>query len=103
LSCLPIEIIKFVFEYLDPVEATCLGLAGRPFYPMYKIMYKVPLLLDTPWRRGLAGNPTTLHGFLEGWAGKQRCKLFRKYSPSGPPRLIFDRLPREDDKEDLAA
>ena len=96
-SRLPLEIIKFIFEYLDPVKSICLGLVGRTFYSMYKLTHRYPLRLDTPWKRGMAGNPTMLHGFLEGWAAGNRCRLFRRYSASGPPRLIFEKLPEDED------
>jgi hypothetical protein len=99
-SRLPLEIIKFIFEYLDPVESTCLGLVGKTFYTMYKLMHRAPLRLDTPWKKGMAGNPTMLHGFLEGWAAGNRCRLFRRYSASGRPRLIFEKLPGEDDNQE---
>lgn len=96
MTSLPLEIIKFIFEHLDPVESTCLGLASKAFYGMYKFMHRDLIRLDTPWKRGVGGNPTMLHGFLKQWAGK-RCRLFRRYSASGPPRLIFETLPVEDD------
>jgi hypothetical protein len=44
MSCLPPELHYAIFECLDPIDSTCLGLANSYFYVLYRRLYSgVPL------------------------------------------------------------
>ncbi|CEI38467.1 unnamed protein product [Fusarium venenatum] len=43
---LPTELYYLIFDYLDPVDSTCLGLTSKNLYPIYRRYFKYPVPLD---------------------------------------------------------
>lgn len=67
LSTLPSELHYALFDFLDPIDATCLGLTNHHFYEIHRRMYgSVPLSvrrdgpneLEWAWHRAAYPNPS---------------------------------------------
>lgn len=65
LSTLPSELHYAIFDFLDPIDATCLGLSNSHFYTIHRRMHgSVPLSVrrdgpnDMEWAWHLAGYPS---------------------------------------------
>lgn len=53
LTTLPPEVQLSIFETLDPVSSTCLGLTNRKFYPMHRARHKKVGLYEGSYNHGL--------------------------------------------------
>lgn len=91
LGRLPLEVIEMILKGLDDVECACIGVTSRVFYTTYKRLHKNATKLDAPYMGKTAGRPIMLYVFLQDWVG-DGYRIFRKYSESGPPRLVFKKL-----------
>lgn len=89
ISNLPPELHYAIFECLDPIDSTCLGLANNYFYVLYRRLYSgVPLGTgrvgpnDTEWvwrtsRCSSLRQPTRPCGQFCDKCGPLRCQLYR--------------------------
>ena len=93
LSNLPPEIHLSIFDSLDPVSSTCLGLTSRKFYPMHRGAHKHVPLYDT----GDKGMP--LCCLLKDWAPRDlvldstsgKLMTRERYSELGRERVRRER------------
>ncbi|KUI55382.1 hypothetical protein VP1G_02740 [Cytospora mali] len=76
LSTLPSELHYAIFDFLDPIDATCLGLTNSHFYSIHRRMHgSVPLSVrrdgpnDMEWAWHLAGYPSLASGSSNAAAG----------------------------------
>ncbi|CAG8951600.1 hypothetical protein HYFRA_00007516 [Hymenoscyphus fraxineus] len=67
LAQLPTELQLQIFSYLDPIDATCLGLTSPAYYTVYRTIYGTKMPLNT--RRP---GPNALEAAWE-VVGKQEC------------------------------
>ncbi|KZZ88355.1 F-box domain, Skp2-like protein [Moelleriella libera RCEF 2490] len=85
LCDLPAEIVYEIFDMLDPIDCTCLGLVSKRFYHVLRRMYgSVPLScrrngpneLEWAWHEQLLNRSAAKPGFCR-HCGVHRCELHR--------------------------